>query len=410
MKILHIISQKPAFTGSGTFYNALIQESIKKGIPPYLIYSVSSSDKGNFFEPLRKNIKQIDFDSDKIPYSIPGMSDVMPYSSTIFSKLNDDELNLYFKIFRETISKAILEFNPEIIWTNHLWVASSIVKEFSHEIPVIVFCHGSDILQSRKSPKIFNLIKSNLEKIELTISTSPNQYSEISQILKQSKILYLGNGIREDIFYYKKGKYQKEKFIKLSYAGKISKEKGVHCLITSVKMLIDEGIKLELNLFGSSSEIEFYYIKSLSKGYESSIKFMGNVTQEELSDYLNNSDIFILPSFYEGLGLVVLEAIACGCRAIITDLPNLSSVLPDEIFRANVITKIPLPNIRNSIELEDLTSFCVYLKEQIKAQASLAFSNLNRGQISNSINGFTYKSLFEELIRVSKSLIKKNES
>jgi glycosyltransferase involved in cell wall biosynthesis len=405
MKILHILSQKPSFSGSGTFYNALINESIKQGISPYLVYSVSTADRTNFFEGLEENTKQIEFDSEDIPYSIPGMSDVMPYASTMFSQLSPDELSLYFKILRAKISQAISEFNPEIIWTHHLWVASSIVKEFSGKIPVIAFCHGSDILQSKKSSAIFNVIKPNLEKIDITISTSPQQFSEISQLLTQPKVLHIGNGIREDVFYLKKTIFKEENFTKLSYAGKISKEKGVHCLISSVKKLIDEGMKVELSLFGSSPESEFVYIKSLSKGYEESIKFLGNVSQEELSDSLNNTDIFILPSFYEGLGLVVLEAIACGCRAIITDLPNLSSVLSDKMFETNIVSKVPLPNIHGSMELEDLTLFCEFLKEKIKEQSSLSFGQLFREEISNSVSEFTYKSLFEKLIGISKSLI-----
>lgn len=410
MKILHILSQKPSFSGSGTFYNALINESIKHDIPPYLVYSVSASDRTIFFEGLEENTEQIEFDSKDIPYSIPGMSDVMPYASTMFSQLSHDELSLYFKTLRTKISQAISEFNPEIIWTHHLWIASSIVKEFSGEIPVIAFCHGSDILQSKKAYAIFKVIKSNLEKIEIVISTSPQQYSEISQLLTKPEILHIGNGIREDVFHFKKNIFREESFIKLSYAGKISKEKGVHCLISSVKKLIDEGMKIQLSLFGSSPESEFAYIKSLSLGYEDSIKFFGNVSQEKLSDNLNNSDIFILPSFYEGLGLVVIEAIACGCRAIITDLPNLSSVLPEKLFETNIISKVPLPNIHGSMELEDLTSFCESLKEKIREQSSLKFSSTFREEISNSVSEFTYKSLFERLIDISKSLIVKTNN
>lgn len=37
---------------------------------------------------------------------------------------------------------------------------------------------------------------------------------------------------------------------------------------------------------------------------------------------MRQSDIFVLPSFFEGLPLVLLEAMACGCRVVTTDLPG----------------------------------------------------------------------------------------
>ena len=48
----------------------------------------------------------------------------------------------------------------------------------------------------------------------------------------------------------------------------------------------------------------------------------GPLTQIELAHLLNRSDIFVLPSFYEGLPLVLAEALACGCRVVCTDLPG----------------------------------------------------------------------------------------
>jgi glycosyltransferase involved in cell wall biosynthesis len=42
-----------------------------------------------------------------------------------------------------------------------------------------------------------------------------------------------------------------------------------------------------------------------------------------LAEKLNASDVFVLPSFYEGLPLVLIEALACGLQAICTDLPGI---------------------------------------------------------------------------------------
>ena len=48
----------------------------------------------------------------------------------------------------------------------------------------------------------------------------------------------------------------------------------------------------------------------------------GVLPHQELGSLMRQSDIFVLPSFFEGLPLVLLEAMACGCRVVTTDLPG----------------------------------------------------------------------------------------
>ena len=59
----------------------------------------------------------------------------------------------------------------------------------------------------------------------------------------------------------------------------------------------------------------------------------GQPAQDELIAAYQRANVFVLPSFYEGLPLVIVEAMACGCTVVCTDLPGIqewiSSQLPD---------------------------------------------------------------------------------
>ena len=46
--------------------------------------------------------------------------------------------------------------------------------------------------------------------------------------------------------------------------------------------------------------------------------------------------MFVLPSFFEGLPLVVIEALACGCKAVVTDLPGIRPWISENIPAAPV--------------------------------------------------------------------------
>jgi glycosyltransferase involved in cell wall biosynthesis len=51
------------------------------------------------------------------------------------------------------------------------------------------------------------------------------------------------------------------------------------------------------------------------------IQFLGRVSDEELVSLYNQAACFIFPSLYEGFGLPPLEAMACGCPVLVSDIP-----------------------------------------------------------------------------------------
>ena len=58
---------------------------------------------------------------------------------------------------------------------------------------------------------------------------------------------------------------------------------------------------------------------------------------------MRQSAVFVLPSFYEGLPLVLVEALACGCRLICTDLEGVRREIAPVLGEA--LTLVPLPEM-----------------------------------------------------------------
>ena len=52
----------------------------------------------------------------------------------------------------------------------------------------------------------------------------------------------------------------------------------------------------------------------------------GDLPRTDLNQFLNEADLFVFPSLYEGFGFPVLEALACGCPTITTDISSLPEV------------------------------------------------------------------------------------
>lgn len=60
------------------------------------------------------------------------------------------------------------------------------------------------------------------------------------------------------------------------------------------------------------------------------VEFLGKLPQPELAKEYQRSDIFVLPSFFDGLPLTVIEAIACGDKVVVTDLPGIQDWLKEQ--------------------------------------------------------------------------------
>lgn len=67
----------------------------------------------------------------------------------------------------------------------------------------------------------------------------------------------------------------------------------------------------------------------------------GRVDQPQLAGLMAAAHIFVLLSLYEGLPLVLLEALACGCRIVTTGLPGCQELLDD--IDCELVSYVELP-------------------------------------------------------------------
>ena len=73
----------------------------------------------------------------------------------------------------------------------------------------------------------------------------------------------------------------------------------------------------------------------LIESYPSSIKMLGYVSDQDLVNLYRNAVCMVYPSLYEGFGLPVIEAMACGCPVITSNLSSLPEVAGDAALSIN---------------------------------------------------------------------------
>ena len=96
--------------------------------------------------------------------------------------------------------------------------------------------------------------------------------------------------------------------------------------------------------------------------------YYGAVTQDVLGDIFRKHEVFVLPSYYEGLPLVVLESLACGMRVVVNEFPALIELLSETINESGWVEYVKQPRLENIDQpLEsDLSAYCDRLAEALK--------------------------------------------
>jgi colanic acid/amylovoran biosynthesis glycosyltransferase len=112
-------------------------------------------------------------------------------------------------------------------------------------------------------------------------------------------------------------------------AARLSPEKGLEFLIRAIKLLLDQGHELQLRLAGDGPERE--KLERLTNELELSdrVHFLGFLDEDEIICELQDCDLFVLPSFVEGLPVSAMEAMAIGVPVIATNIAGTSELVED---------------------------------------------------------------------------------
>ena len=385
LRILRVICQRPYFTGSGVNLINLTKQTHKEGIDQFIIFGQPVGDENPFNEIIDlDNTISVSFKSDfsqmtpDIPFPVAGMSDQMPYPSTKFSDFDEFMLEQYLESFAKKIQFAIDVFNPTIIHSHHLWLVSALCRVLNPDIPIISTCHNTALRQMLLAPQFKEFVYKPINDLDFIAVNNENQRGRVKKLYKFSddpktnkKFFTIGQDINTNIFYPpNQREISKSKTtINLIYVGKLSNSKGVPYLLEAYKEVLKEkDSNLQLFIVGSGDGLEKDNILKIGESLAEKVYFLDQLNQDELSERFRACDLFILPSFYDSFPKVLLESLACGCKAIITDLPGIKDDLSSSIGLENNIKFIPLPRMKTIDEpiKEDLPDFIWNLKETIK--------------------------------------------
>lgn len=143
------------------------------------------------------------------------------------------------------------------------------------------------------------------------------------------------------------------------FVGSVTSRKGVPLLLEAWRKLASSGA--ELLLVGSVTAKVRALLPDLP-----GLRVCGHVPSSQLSNVLNQCDLLVFPSFFEGFGLVLLEAMACGLPVITTEATAGPDLIADEGLGGWLVPS------GNSEALADAMAQCLRRPDEVNNAGRLA--------------------------------------
>jgi glycosyltransferase involved in cell wall biosynthesis len=155
----------------------------------------------------------------------------------------------------------------------------------------------------------------------------------------------------------------------------------------------------QLHLLGSGSGEEKAHCLMLAKELGEKVRIHGALPQKRLAEIMRHSHILVLPSFFEGLPLVILEGLASGCRIVANDLPGTREILGDS--DTDFISLVSTPRLRFTDQpyREDEYSFEQNLKQAIQQQINAASrcAQIDLSPVQDKLDAYTWTGIFKKV-------------
>ncbi len=232
--------------------------------------------------------------------------------------------------------KRLLKKHPDaIIHYNFPLDKASVLRDtpFMHAAlqngnKMVIHIHGGVYLASANIPFPFRQILKSVFSWQLPFIVLSEREAEILRDYFHAKqVVTLPNCIDlRDVQKFER-KYKDDSTpLTLGYLGRIAKTKGMDYLLEACGMLKERNIPFNLKLAGAEED-EGKYLPQFNKMLGNQFIYSGIVSGESKNAFLQSLDVLVMPTFFEGLPMSLLECMSYGVVPVITPVGSIPTIV-----------------------------------------------------------------------------------
>lgn len=261
----------------------------------------------------------------------------------VFSKSHKFDLSLIFKVARLMASEKIHIVQTTLFYAD---VIGAFAAKLAR-VPVVLsweaVTHGSYKKLQRLA---FDVAQKNIDLI-VTVSDAINRKVVRERKIMPDKVKTIHYGVdtskfrmAEELGICKRKELQfKEDDILVGVVARLTEQKGHRYLIEAAKGLVDRIPKIKFVFVGDGPLRKVLENQIAEAQFSNHFHFLN--MRNDINEIINAFDIFVLPSLYEGLPNVILEAMACGIPVVATAVDGTPEAVVDGVTGLLVPPKSP---------------------------------------------------------------------
>lgn len=308
----------------------------------------------------------------------------IPYLSKKFKNLTIFTVSKNFSENDHSYESLLLYLHTSLFMIKSFFKIVWLVKVKKLQIDVISVHFATEAVVARVIRKLFKIPYifilegyTDWEAKEAKIANSCVSISHYESKLCEErfgfypKVIYIGEGKFPLLKKGELSKKVKENNKRVLTVCRLEPRKNLETLLKAISYIYNNKKRSDINFTIGGTGILENTLKSISKelGILKVAKFIGFVPENKVVDLYKKSDLYVLPTFEEGFGIVFVEAMKSGCAIVSTNV----SAVPEIVGDAGLLIKDPL-------DYEVLGEYILKLIDNSSYRLEIASNGLERSQ------------------------------
>lgn len=205
-------------------------------------------------------------------------------------------------------------------------------------VPVIISVHGHDVREIPQADRRWRqLVSEALVGADAVVASSRDVRTRVIELGANPECVFdIPQGVDCQRFVPDARRKAGEGGWRLLYAGRFDPKKGLGVLLEAMQLLCQRRQDISLKLVGGSragGTEEVFREQARGLGIAERVEFVDSQPWAAMPAVMAAADIFVLPSFYDSFGIVLIEAMACGVPVVATRCGGPEDLVDAEVGR-----------------------------------------------------------------------------